>query len=66
MFKITLRTARELSGYSIKEIASQCNLTEDCYREYENDFGKTPASIAFRIHSLFKICLDTIYIEDKK
>ena len=66
MFKISLKTAREFSGYSIKEIASQCNLTEDCYREYEDDFGKTPARIAFVIHSLFKISLDTIYIEDKK
>jgi DNA-binding XRE family transcriptional regulator len=62
MFKITLRDARELSGYSIKEIANYCSLTEDCYREYEDDFGKTPARIAFAICSLLKISLDRIHI----
>lgn len=62
MFKISLRTARELSGYTVEEVANQCGLTEDCYREYEDDFGKAPTKIAFMIHSLFKISLDTIYI----
>ena len=62
MFKISLKCARELSGYSVKEIASQCNITEDCYMEYENDFGKVPAKTALMVHSLFKISLDSIYI----
>jgi DNA-binding XRE family transcriptional regulator len=62
MFKISLKAARELSGYSINEVASLCDLTEDCYREYEDDFGKVLARIAHVIHSLFKISLDTIYI----
>ena len=64
MFKITLRSARESSGYSIKEIANHCGLTEDCYREYEDDFGKTPARIAHAIRTLLRISLDSIYIEN--
>ena len=62
MFKITLRTARELNGYTVEEVANQCGLTEECYRAYEDDFGKAPAKIAFMVHSLFKISLDSIYI----
>ena len=63
MFKITLRSARELSGYSIKEIANHCGLAEDCYRKYEDDFGKTPARIAYAIRTLLRISLDSIYFE---
>lgn len=62
MFKISLKAARGLSGYSIGETSNRCNITEDCYKKYENDFGKAPAKIAFMVHSLFKISLDSIYI----
>ena len=62
MSKITLRSAREACGYSVKEIANYCGLTEDCYKSYEEDFGKTPARIVFAIRSLLKIRLDHIYI----
>ena len=62
MFKISLRMARELSGYSINEVASWCGIAEDCYRGYEDDFGKAPAGVAHAIHSLFKISLDSLYI----
>ena len=62
MFKISLRVARELSGYTVEKVANRCNITEDCYKKYEKDFGKAPAKIAFMIHSLFRISLDTIYI----
>ena len=62
MFKITLRSARELSGYSINEIANHCGLTEACYREYEDDIGKTPARVAHAIRTLLRISLDSIYI----
>ncbi len=64
MLTITLQSARELSGYSIEEIANYCGLTEDCYREYEDDFGKTPARIAHAIRTLLSISLDSIYIEE--
>jgi len=62
MFKITLQSAREMSGYSIKEIANHCGLTEDCYRKYEDDFGKTPARVAHAIRTILRISLDSIYI----
>ena len=64
MVKITLRSAREVSGYSIEEIANHCGLTEECYREYEDDFGKTPARVAHKIRTLFRISLDSFYIEE--
>ncbi|HZK55844.1 MAG TPA: hypothetical protein VFC84_16885 [Desulfosporosinus sp.] len=60
MFKITLQSAREMSGYNIKEIANHCGLTEDCYRKYEDDFGQTPARVAHAICTLLRISLDSI------
>ncbi|MDR3602101.1 MAG: helix-turn-helix transcriptional regulator [Desulfosporosinus sp.] len=62
MFQITLKDARELSGYTKEEVAGHCGITEDLYRDLEDDFGKTPARIAFAICSLLKISLDCIYI----
>ena len=62
MFKISLEDARELGGYSIEEMANHCGIIVDRYIEYENDFGKTPARIAFVICSLLKISLDSVYI----
>lgn len=62
MVKITLQSAREMSGYSIKEIANHCGLTEDCYRKYEDNFGKTPARVAHEIRILLGVSLDNIYI----
>ena len=62
MFEISLKVARELSGYTVEEVANQCDLTKDCYMAYEDDFGKAPAEIAFMVHSLFRISLDSIYI----
>jgi len=62
MFQITLRAARELSGYTEEEVANQLNITKNCYVKYENDPGKIPASIAHMIRYLFLISLDSIYI----
>ena len=60
MFQITLKMAREMSGYTVEEVAEFCGVTTDCYREYEADFGKAPAGIAYAIHSLLKVSLDSI------
>lgn len=62
MRKFTLRSARVLSGYSIAEMANHCSISEGCYQEYENDFGKTPAKVAHAIRTLLGISLDSIYI----
>lgn len=62
MVKITLQSAREMSGYTIKEIATHCALTEGCYRKYEDDFGKTPARVAHAIRTLLRISLDSFHI----
>ena len=64
MVKFTLQSAREMRGYSIKEIANHCGLTEDCYRKYEDDFGKTPARVAHVLRTLLRISLDSFYIEE--
>ena len=64
MIKITLQSARLSSGYSIKEMANHCGIAEDCYREYEDDFGKTPARVAHAIRTLLRISLDSFYIEE--
>jgi len=60
MFKITLRAARELSGYTIEEAAGYCGVSVDSYREIENDFSKAPARVAYAVRSLLKISLDSI------
>jgi len=64
MFEITLKDAREKKGYSTVVVANHCGIKEERYREYEDDFGKTPARIAFAICSLLRVSLDSIYISE--
>ncbi|KLU63996.1 hypothetical protein DEAC_c39900 [Desulfosporosinus acididurans] len=61
MIKITLRTARELSGYTIKEVADYCGIVVGVLDEYEVDSEYTPISLIRKILSLYKISSDLIF-----
>ena len=62
MFKITLRTARELSGYSMEEVAGFCGVTVEDVKRYENDTRKMPFDLAKKAKRLFHINIEQIYL----
>lgn len=60
MLQLTLKQAREACDYTTKEVANHCGLTEESYSEIEKDFSKATAGVAYAVHSLLKISLDTL------
>jgi len=62
MFQITLRTARELSGYTVEEAARHLEIPINTYIAYENDPGVIPKVIACKIKKMYNVLLELIEI----
>ncbi|KLU67824.1 hypothetical protein DEAC_c02310 [Desulfosporosinus acididurans] len=62
MFTITLRSARELRGFSIKEVAVYCAITEEDVKKYESDTRCIPFTVAKKMKRLFHIKLEQVFI----
>ena len=52
-----IRELRELSDITINEIASDLNITEETYIQYENGEVDIPASFLYEIANIFKVDL---------
>ena len=67
MFKISLRVARELSGYTAEEAAGNCGIPIYTLNKFETDSGQMPIKLISKILSLYKISSSLIFfgtIED--
>ena len=62
MFKITLRAARELSGYTIEEAAGYFGIKVEALERYEMNTALIPVKIISKISLLYKIPLELIFI----
>ena len=62
MFKISLKAARELSGYTIEDIAMICGIAVEDVKRYENDTREMPFDLAKKAKRLFHINIGQIYI----
>jgi len=62
MFQISLKTARELSGYTVEEVAEYCRVTIDEFNEFENDCKDMPISIGLKVSNLYNFLPSTIFI----
>ncbi|KGP76606.1 hypothetical protein JT05_03775 [Desulfosporosinus sp. Tol-M] len=61
MFKITLRTARELNGYTVEEAARHSGVPVDMLCKYEVDSEKMPISLIRRILNTYGASSSFIY-----
>jgi transcriptional regulator with XRE-family HTH domain len=61
MFKISLKAARELSGYTVEEVAVICGVTVDVYSKIETDPSQTQLSLVHKIVTAYGVPLDIIY-----
>ena len=62
MFKISLRAARELSRYTVEEVAVICGVTVNKFNEFENDCKDMPISIVLKVSNLYRFPPSTIFI----
>lgn len=62
MQQVSLRVVRMAYGYTEEETAEYCEVSKETYDKYENDVGEIPASVATKIHTLFGVSLDALYI----
>jgi len=62
MFQITLRTARELSGYTVENVAVICGITVEDVKRYEENTKKMPFDLAKKVKCLFHINIEQIYL----
>lgn len=51
---------REISGYSVEEMANKLNLSVDVYSEYESAKADFPVSILYEVASIFNVDLTEI------
>ena len=62
MFKISLRSAREMSGYTVEDVAKQCGILTEVMDRFEEDCRDMPISIGLLISDLYKLPPSIIYI----
>lgn len=62
MFKISLRAARELSGYTVEEVAVICGITVEDVKGYEKDTREMPFDLARKVKRLFHINIEQIHL----
>lgn len=53
MFQITLKAARELSGYTLEEVAEYCGVTVDELNKIEKDSNFLTVNIMLKIKKLY-------------
>jgi transcriptional regulator with XRE-family HTH domain len=61
MFKISLKAARELSGYTVEKVAEYCGVTVDVYSKIENDPSQAQLSLIYKIVTAYRVPLGIIY-----
>jgi transcriptional regulator with XRE-family HTH domain len=62
MRQITLKMARELSGFSVEDISLVCGITIEDVNAYERDTRKMPFDLARVAKRLFHIKIEQIHI----
>jgi len=62
MFKISLRAARELNGYTVEDIAVIYGITVEDVKRYEKDTRKMSFDLAKKAKRLFHINIEQIYL----
>ena len=62
MFKISLKAARELSRYTVEEVAVICGITAGDIKRYEKDTREMPFDLAKKVKWLFHINIEQIYL----
>ena len=65
MFQITLKGARELSGFTTEEVADHCGICEDEYQAIEDDPSQTSLSLMLKITVFLGSQLSLIYPGNK-
>ena len=65
MFQITLRDARELSGYSAEKVADHCGICDFEYQTIEDDPSQTSLSLMLKITAFLGLQLSLIYPGNK-
>ncbi|WP_081924400.1 helix-turn-helix domain-containing protein [Brevibacillus borstelensis] len=58
--KITLRNARRLRGYTLKEVAKEARVSVGALSRYERNPGETPLHIAVRLSKLYNIPVSSV------
>lgn len=62
-----IRDLREISGYSVEDVAKELKVSEETYREYEGGNTDIPVSFLYELASIFKVELTAILTgEDPK
>ena len=61
MFKITLRTARELNGYTVEEVAECSGIPIGALSKYEVDSEWMPLSLISKVLTLYGVSSSLIY-----
>jgi len=62
MFQVTLRTARELCGYSLEDVSEYCGVAISAFEKYEKNTELIPIKVLSKIKLLFNVPLGLIYI----
>ncbi|WP_135549016.1 helix-turn-helix domain-containing protein [Desulfosporosinus fructosivorans] len=62
MAQVTLRSAREMNGYSMEDIAVVCGITVEDVKMYEEDTRKMPFDLAKKAKRLFRINIEQIFV----
>ena len=63
MLQISLRSARESSGYTAGGAANYLGISIESYEAYENNPGTIPKIIACKIKKMYGILLEWIEIK---
>jgi hypothetical protein len=58
--KITIHTARVLSGHKLKDAAAQVDISESSLRRYERVAGEMPLRIAEKLLQLYGFSVDDV------
>jgi transcriptional regulator with XRE-family HTH domain len=61
MFQFTLRAARISCGYSLKDVAGYCNVSENTIRRYEKDSTDLPLQLILKLSLFYGVSFDLIY-----
>ena len=61
MFKISLKAAREMSGYTAMDVAKYCGIPVDAYAKIEIDPSQIQLSLIFKIVTFYGASLSFIY-----
>lgn len=51
----SLKAVRELSGYSIEDVAEYCEVSRNTIRKYENDHTKLPLHLIIKFSFLYNL-----------